>query len=139
MLKFSHLKCSGITQSDQIFTYLKRQKADIYCLQETYSNELDEKIWPAEWGGKVVFSHGSQHSRGVCMLLKPKSLLPLTNSRADSDGRYIIAEFAVGDEIICITTIYAPNECRQQKAFIQSLSKILMSTTDIAKLIITGD
>ena len=78
-----------------IFTYLKRQKADIYCLQETYSNELDEKIWQAEWGGKVVFSHGSQHRRGVCMLLKPNSLLSLTNSRADSDGRYIIAEFAV--------------------------------------------
>ena len=47
-----------------IFTYLKRQKADIYCLQETYSKKLDEKIWPAEWGGKVVFSHGNNTPEG---------------------------------------------------------------------------
>ena len=38
-----------------VFAYLKRQKADIFCLQETYSNKLDESVWPAEWGGKYVF------------------------------------------------------------------------------------
>ena len=36
-----------------IFSYLKNQKATLYCLQETFSNENDEKIWSAEWGGQM--------------------------------------------------------------------------------------
>ena len=122
-----------------VFAYLKRQKADIFCLQETYSNKLDESVWPAEWGGNMFFSHGSEHSKGVCMLQRPNSLLSLKRLQADPEGRYIIAEAVVSDENIYITTIYAPNECRQQIAFMQSLGKILISNLDIDKLIITGD
>ncbi len=44
-----------------IFSYLKNQKADLYCLQETVSKEEDEKIWSAEWKG-IFFSHSSEHS-----------------------------------------------------------------------------
>ena len=40
-----------------IFSYLKNQNATLYCLQETFSKEKDDKIWSAEWGGQVVFSH----------------------------------------------------------------------------------
>ena len=46
-----------------IFSYLKNQKATIFCLQETFSKADDEKIWSAEWGGKIIFSHSSEHSR----------------------------------------------------------------------------
>ena len=35
-----------------IFSYLKKQKANIYLLQETFSNLKDERIWSAEWGVK---------------------------------------------------------------------------------------
>ena len=37
-----------------LFAYLKNQKADFYCLQETFSQKLDENTW----GGKIIFSHG---------------------------------------------------------------------------------
>ena len=56
-----------------IFSYLKNQKATLYCLQETSSKEDVEKIWSAEWGGQIIFSHGSEHSRGVCILLSADS------------------------------------------------------------------
>ena len=39
-----------------IFSYLKAQKATIFCLQETYSSPEDE------WGGNTLFLHGSSHS-----------------------------------------------------------------------------
>ena len=61
------------SREDQFFSYLKNQKATLYCLQETFSKEEDEKIWSAEWGGQIIFSHGSEHSRGVCMLLNVNS------------------------------------------------------------------
>ena len=54
-----------------IFSYLKDQKASVYFLQETHSELKDETIWQNEWGGKTYFSHGSQHSKGTCILIDP--------------------------------------------------------------------
>ena len=61
------------TKRRSIFTYLKDQKADFYFLQETYSDANDESMWQSEWGGggKILFSHGTHHSKGVCILLDP--------------------------------------------------------------------
>ena len=74
-----------------IFSYLKNPKATLYCLQETFSKEDDEKIWSAEWGGQIIFSHGSKHSRGLC-ILSANSGFSLNTVYADPDGRYIIAK-----------------------------------------------
>ena len=48
---------------------LKDQKASFYFLQETYSDPGDESFWKHEWGVEIIFSHGSRHSRGVCILI----------------------------------------------------------------------
>ena len=71
-----------------IFSYLKNQKATLHCLQETFSKEDDEKIWFAEWGGLIIFSHGSEHSRGVCILMSANSGFSLDTVYADRDGRH---------------------------------------------------
>jgi len=41
-------------------------------LRETYLSTQSIKTSEAEWGGKIIGSHGSNHSRGVMILLKPK-------------------------------------------------------------------
>ena len=28
-------------------------------------------MWRAEWGGEILFAHGSKHSKGVMILFKP--------------------------------------------------------------------
>ena len=122
-----------------IFSYLKNQKATLYCLQETFSKEEDEKIWSAEWGGQIIFSHGSEHSRGVCMLLNVNSGLSFTTVHADRDGRHIIAKINIGDEQLFVVNIYAPNKGSEQELFIRSLGANLISKTDITKTIIAGD
>jgi len=40
-------------------------------LQETYSEQADEKISRKEWGGELFFSHGTTHSKGVCISIDP--------------------------------------------------------------------
>ena len=57
-----------------LFLYLKNQKADFHCLQETFLLEEDEVIWASEWGGKILFSHRTQHSKGTGILQRPNSL-----------------------------------------------------------------
>ena len=69
-----------------IFPYLKSQKANVYFLQGTFSNSRDEKVWAAEWGAQIFYSHGSDHSNGVCILIKPNSTLHADIVELDSNA-----------------------------------------------------
>ena len=122
-----------------IFSYLKRQKADFYCLQESYSKEGDERIWQAEWGGAIFFSHGTEHARGVCILQKPNSYFGFKCLSADPGGRFVVSKIKTRDEELFLMSIYAPNELQQQLMFIKNLGRIVNSETDISRLVITGD
>lgn len=53
-----------------LFIWLMKQQADFCFLQETYSTKEIENIWKKQWKGKMFFSHGSEHSRGVLILIK---------------------------------------------------------------------
>lgn len=44
-------------------------ESDLILLQETHSCELDTKFWKSQWGNTVYFSHGTNHSAGVLILL----------------------------------------------------------------------
>ena len=71
-----------------IFKYLKNQKVLIICLQETFSKQEDEAVWSADWRGQIIFSHGTEHSKGVCIRLNPTSNLQINTIESDSSGRY---------------------------------------------------
>ena len=84
-----------------IFRFLKDQNYLFYFLQETYSKPGDEIIWKSEWGGDIFFSHGSTHSRGVCILINPLHGQTVNNLNKDENGRIV----------------YAPNDSQQQTSF----------------------
>ena len=87
----------------------KKQKANIYLLQEPLSNPKDERIWAAEWGGQVVYSHGSDHSKGVCVLIKPNSPNNVEIVEFDTSGRFIILRIKKpGETGFNADNIYAP-------------------------------
>ena len=120
-----------------IFSYLKNQKASIVCLQETFSKPKDdEKTWTSEWGGKIIFSHGTEHARGVCVMVNSNSLFQVESVEIDLEGRFIAAKL---DEDYSIVNIYAPTDYRQQPAFIRTLSQLLVSKTNLSRVIIAGD
>ena len=57
----------------QIFRWLHQQKPDVVILQETYSSAQNLKSWEAEWGGKMIGGHGTNHSRGVMIFIQAKT------------------------------------------------------------------
>ena len=87
----------------------------------------------------MVFSHGSEHSRGVCMFLNVNSGFSITVVHANQDGRFIIAKISIGDEQIFVVNIYAPNKYAEQELFIRNLGANLISKTNITKTVIAGD
>ena len=142
-LKLLALNVRGLRNTSKrraIFSYLKAQKATIFCLQETYSLIEDEKVWSAEWGNNILFSHGSAHSRGVCILQNPCSTsVRLCSISTDAEGRLIIAKVIIENKPFFILNIYATTDYRDQDNFIKTISEHLASKTDTSKVIISGD
>ena len=74
----------------KIFRWIHDNNVDIAFLQETFSVKENEKQWTTEWGGQILYSHGSPHSKGVMILFNPKLSIEIENREADEDGRYIL-------------------------------------------------
>ena len=76
-------------------------------MQETFSKPEDEKIWTAEWGGKLFFSQGTEHSKGVTMLINPASKFQVSIVEIGPHGRYLITKLQVEHTIIYVINVYA--------------------------------
>ena len=72
--------------------WLNKKKHDIIFLQETYCTAEIEDTWRTQWQGKIFFSHGSNHSRGVMILVRNDLDFNLKRVEIDDNGRYIIMQ-----------------------------------------------
>ena len=77
-------------KSRQVFRWLHEGRFQVIFLQEVYSSRNLERVWSAEWGGKVVYSHGSKHSSGTLVLFNPSLDVEVENHETDQRGRLII-------------------------------------------------
>ena len=94
----------------QIFLFLKKLNYQLVCLQETHST-IDEEIeWKKQWGGEILFSHGTSTARGVMTLLRLAAVAKMHKLDSSSNGRYLIAEIEIKDTLFFLGNIYAPNE-----------------------------
>ena len=92
-------------------------------LQETYSTEDVESIWKTQWQDKLYFSHGSNHSCGVMILVKDDVDFKLNSIISDDQGRYVIIEAEVQGSLFLFVNIYAPNSVQDQCCFYDNLNK----------------
>ena len=99
------------TKRKAIFDFY-RNRADVILLQETHSSPENEKIWEAQWGGRILFSHGTTAARGVCILFKKELFLNITQITRDMEGRLLICQLDSGSDSnqICVCNVYAPNQ-----------------------------
>ena len=111
----------------------------MYLLLETFSQLQDELIWKTEWRGKIFFSHGYNHQKGVAILINPLFEITLENSWEDEDGRIVLINAYFNTFKFSLCNIYASNNTALQKAFIDNLTEILISKADISNLITAGD
>ena len=127
------------TKRRQLFRWLHQQNADVIFLQETYSSPQTIKLWETEWGGKIVESHGSSHSRGVMILFKPKINVSIDKIIRDKNGRYVLSEVFLDDVKFIFVNIYAPNDQTQQIHFLRDLSNSVLNNYANETLVLGGD
>ena len=141
-LKILPLNLRGLNKTSkrrQIFRWLHQQKSDVIFLQETYSSTQTIKLWESEWGGKILASHGSTHSRGVMILFKPRLDVTIEKSTSDKNGRYISAEVLVDGSKLIFLNIYAPNDQTLRVKFLRDLSTLVLNKVVNEKVLLGGD
>ena len=108
-----------------VFNWLAKKKIDIIFLQETHSNLQSEQKWKNEWRGIVHMSHGTSNSRGCMIMFKRDLDVKILNVKCDVDGRYIIVNCEIMDDMFTLVNIYAPNTEDKQVKFINDLENTL--------------
>ena len=110
-------------------------------LQETYCSLEDEKFGKTQWKGKMLFSHGSCHSRGTLVLIKQGLDFEQKSVIYDPNGRVIILEAVVQDTPVLFVKIYVPNKIYEQETFFKTIERKLENYDfdPNRKIIIGGD
>jgi exonuclease III len=124
-----------------IFTWIKKQKVDIAFLQETYSYQEIENQFKLQWRGKMLFAHGSNHSKGVLFRFSENLQIDIRNVLGDSEGRYIFVEALVQDAPFLLVNLYAPTKNQEQCVFFDGVANTLedLSLDHNCQIIIGGD
>ena len=78
--------------------------------QEVHCTERSFETWAAEWGYRAFFSGIAGNKTGVAMLFNNNYAYNGLRQICDKEGRYIIIDLEVGDLILTICNIYAPNK-----------------------------
>ena len=127
--KFLSLNVRGLKNKKKrrsIFTFLKDQKCHFYFLQETYSEPKDEIVWKSEWAGEILYSHGTNRKRGVCILISPQfNDFQIEYSCSDPEGRIILANLNINSVQISLCNIYAPNNLQENSSITLNSKEIL--------------
>lgn len=116
---------------------LKRAKADIAFIQETHFKTgtlqcLKKLFFPIAYHA----TNPKNKSKGVSILLAGRVPWTYRDSRVDPEGRYVFIKGPIGDFLITLATIYAPND--RQDTFIHATLSLLMDFTE-GHLIVGGD
>ena len=141
--KFVSLNVRGISNFRKrrtLFTWCRKQKADVIFLQETHSTKDNELLWKREWGAPFFCSHGANNSRGVAILIRNNFDCSVEKIVTDANGRYIMLKVLLRGERAILVNVYGPNRDNKLVDFYHSvLQSIKTNDFDSDNIIMGGD
>ena len=127
----------------KIFNYMKKHTSgkSIVFLQETHSTQKVEKLFEYQWRGKMLFSHGTSSSKGVCICFRYDLDYNISEFISDKNGRFIIVRMEIQGKPYVLINCYAPNSEKGQVKIFKEISQHLtnMDITHEYKFICAGD
>lgn len=107
-----------------IFLFCKSKRTHCALLQETHSNDGDEKLWSNQWGDKVLFCHGTNRSAGTAILLNNFPGKVVT-SKKDINGHWILCVMSLEHSFLILGNIYGYNNINQNKKLLSEIDNII--------------
>ena len=127
----------------KIFNYAKKQttRNGIVFFQETHSSREIENVWANQWGGKVIYSHGSNDSRGVLIAFREGLDIKIENEMKDTNGRVIILKACIQGSDFLLINIYNANVEKEQLHTLEMLDSLIdkVNVSHDIKVILGGD
>ena len=105
----------------QIYQFLKKERIDIACLQETHSVEDEEEntTWGKEWGDskKCFFNSHTSKTRGTAILIRENCNIKILKYLGCLDGRVqlLIIEDSFEKGKLLLVNLYAPSDGSQER------------------------
>ena len=135
--------CREGNKRRSLFNWLKqfhKGSSKITFLQETHTDEKIEQTWKDEWGGEVLFSHGTSGSKGVAILLPTNVEYTISETVQDPSGRFLATLITIASSTCWLCNCYAPNVDKLQDQLLW-LSKIqaMVDQNSDKNIIIGGD
>ena len=127
---FISLNVRGIREKNKrqnIFKWCKDKNGHVIFLQETFSTEEIVSNWDSMWEGKCIYSHGTNHGKGVMILFGKGVDIKLKHTIIDSNGRYIFAVGLLQNQMVVLGNVYFPvgSKDQEQLDFLHNISLIL--------------
>ena len=88
---------------------------------------------------RFFFSHGTNHSKGVCILINPAIHCQVDYCYSNNSGRIVLITITLGSQKLTLCNIYAPTNRTNQLEFMQELNNCIIDKTELTKLIVGGD
>ena len=127
----------------KIFNYAKKHttRNGIVFFQETHSSPEIENAWANQWGGKVIYSHGSNDSRGVLIAFREGLDIKIENEIKDTNGRVIILKACIQGSDFLLINIYNANVEKEQLHTLEMLDSLIdrVNVSHDIKVILGGD
>jgi len=122
-----------LPKREKVFKYLLNKHFDIYLLQETHLPDVTQgKLSETQWGGRALWSPGTNRSAGVGLLLHPGSSIEILSHNIDTDGRVhvLVAKLKQNDRTFQLINVYAPNKHSERETFFRTLWRLLFCNVD---------
>lgn len=118
--------------------FMDRHKADIICIQETYA-EQDNPQWQQQFPNhRMYHSFGTNHSRGVSIIIRENTDQNCRQLVTDPDGRHLLLEFFRGKFSFYLLCVYAPTSPSERTEFYQHIVTMMQRFPE-TQTIVCGD
>ena len=141
-LRVGCLNANGLgdkTKRNLVLNWLKNKNETIIFLQESHSTPETERLWELDWGGDIVFNHGTSNSTGIAVLFNQSIVgdIKIQNTVHITPGRATLLDIEKDGTVFGIVNVYCPNN--DDPDFINNVFLEACSVTKSDKLILAGD
>lgn len=138
--KICSFNCNGLNNSNKrkdVFDFLRKTEANIFCLQETHLKADIENYIQASWGYKVWLSGCDTNKNGVAILFNNNFEYKIHNVVRDQHGCFIVMNVEFLKKKFTLVNLYGPSS-GDKPDFFDSVCEHLENIGN-EHVIITGD
>ena len=123
----------------RVLNFLGAKFPGILFLQETFTTQGDKQLWEKTFKGEIIMSHGTNHSKGVAILIPDYLDIKIEETKIDTEGRYIFMDVKINGKRLCLLNCYAPTNTnsKEQLKYIDTILPIITEYHE--NLILAGD